>query len=140
MTIETPKWAEGKPGLFAITHNSGVVYIGKAQGGRNAVFKEAKNREPKWIECFKRQGILPKTTSTIDPVAREYVHTHCRLYVAIMDDEQILGLIGEAEECLIFRLQNQLMCNTMIKKHSKLKELSIVNSGELPPGLPENIE
>ncbi len=136
MTIETPEWAEGKPGLFAITHDSSIVYIGKAQHG-NAVFKEAKNRENKWIRCFKRAGILPEGIAPA--VAHEYVNTHCRIYVAIVDDGQLRDIIGEAEERLIFNLQDQLICNSLIKNKSKLKRLSIVNSGNLPLGLPKTV-
>jgi len=30
MTIETLDWAEGKKGLFVITHDVGLFYVGKA--------------------------------------------------------------------------------------------------------------
>lgn len=81
-----------------------MVCIGKAQYG-NAVFKEAKNRENKWIKAFKRRKILPDNAS--EESARKYITSHCRIYVAIIDDEQLRDSIGTAEDYLIFKLQQE---------------------------------
>ncbi len=132
MTKETPKWAEGKPGVFAITHGKLTVYIGKAQY-HNSVFKEAKNRENKWIRQFKAHSILSEDMRTED--ARTYVDTHCRIHVALIDEKQ-RDLIGPIEDILISRLQKQLICNTQIKSEDKLrKDIKIINSGNLPSGI-----
>lgn len=137
MTVETPNWGRGKPGLFAITCDSSLVYIGKAQYG-NAVFKEAKNRENKWIKAFKRRKILPDDAS--EESARKYIASHCRIYVAIIDDEQLRDSIGTAEDYLIFRLQQKLICNDLIKNlHGTSPPFLIANSGSLPPDMPEQI-
>ena len=134
MDVETPDWARGKPGVFAITHDSNLIYIGKAQYGP-AVFKEAKNRENKWTDCFKRNGVLPNNIE--DTLAYEYVRNHCRIYVAIIDDEKLRDLIGEVEEYLIFKMQRILLCNSSIKKPKSV--FAIVNSGDLPPSLPRHL-
>ena len=135
MTIETQDWARGKPGLYAITHDSRLIYIGKAQYG-NAVFKEARNRENKWIRCFRRKGILPDSVSDVE--AREFVINHCRIYVAIVDDEQLRDLIGKAEEHLMSKLSPTPLCNDLIKNKDGLEQhFLIVNKGSKPPGLPE---
>jgi len=132
MNIKTPDWARGKPGLYAIIHDSNLVYIGKAQYG-NAVFREAKNRENKWRDCFEKNRLLP---SNIED-GRVYVLNHCKIYVAIIYDEKLRDFIGQIEEYLIFKLQRILLCNSLVKKPKS--SLSIVNNGNLPPSLPPHL-
>jgi len=133
MDIETPDWATGKPGLYAITHDSNIFYIGKAQYS-NAVFREAKNRENKWIGYFKKNGILPNNIE--DGAAYEYVRNHCRIYVVIIDDAKLIDVIGQIEEYLIFKLQ-RIIYNRLIK--TPTSSFSIWNNGKLPSNLPQKL-
>ena len=41
MIVETPEKLSGRPGLYAIVHDSNTIYIGKAQYG-NVALREAK--------------------------------------------------------------------------------------------------
>jgi hypothetical protein len=81
---------------------------------------------------------LPDDAS--EDLAREYISSHCRIYVVIIDDEQLRDLIGTAEDYLIFKLQQKLMCNDLIKNlHGISPPFLIVSNGSLPPDMPEQI-
>jgi hypothetical protein len=56
------------------------------------------------------------------------------------DDEQLRDVIGTAEEYLIFKLQQHVICNDLIRNlHGIAPPFLILNSGSLPSGLPQSI-
>ena len=131
MMMETPEKLSGKPGLYAIVHDSNTIYIGKAQYS-NAVFREAKNRENKWIKCLREKGIISETMLDLAPY--EYVQSHCRIYVGMMSDGQRLDLLGDAEKLLIYKIQP--LCNKQHKKKYKGgKPFLVTNNGNRPQDL-----
>lgn len=83
MSLETPKFFEGRSGLFAITHDSKIIYIGKA-GYSNAVFRESK-RELKCSKLLIEHGDLPKDMKHDDP-------RRLRMSISIVNDSLALYL------------------------------------------------
>ena len=135
MMTETPEKLSGKPGLYAIVHDSKIIYIGKAQYG-NAVLREAKNRENKWIKCLREKGVVSETM--LDSAPYEYVRSHCRIYVGTMSDGQRLDLLGDAEKLLIFKIKPT--CNDKHKKEYKgAKPILVMNNGKRPQDLKARI-
>ncbi len=131
MKTETPKELYGKPGLYAILHDSKIVYIGKAQYG-TAVLREAKNRENKWIKCFRKKGLVSEAILGSKP--HEYVERHCQILVGIISGDQQLDLLGDAEKLLIFKIQP--ICNDKHKKQYKgAKPIMVINDGKRPKDL-----
>jgi hypothetical protein len=133
--VQTPEWAEGKQGLFVITHDTNLIYIGKAQG-KNAVFKEAKNRENKWIKCLKKKVVTPNIEVSLSPY--NYIKNHCQIFVGIMSGGQRLDLLDEAEKLLIYRMKP--ICNIQHKKkYCGISPFIVINEGNPPRKLPERI-
>ena len=136
MMIETPEKLSGKPGLYAIVHDSNIIYIGKAQYS-NAVFREAKNRENKWIKCLKEKRVISETM--LNWARYEYVQIHCRIYVGTMSGGQRLHLLGDAEKLLIYKIKPR--CNKQHKKKYKgARPFLVINNGNRPQDLSMKIQ
>jgi hypothetical protein len=140
MSLETPKSFEGKSGLFAITHDSKIIYIGKA-GYSNAVFRESK-RELKCSKLLIEHGDLPKSMMHNDPQALAYVNEHCQRYVGIVSEEiqwssQLNRLLDNAENLLIYELNKVTpLYNEQLKdKYSHGRPFKVINAGNNPADL-----
>jgi hypothetical protein len=138
MEMETPKDSYGKCGLFVITHNLKMIYIGKA-GRSNSVFYESK-RVNKCIKMLKEHGDIAQALSSDD--SREYVHKHCRRFVGILSDEAqrsdlLNGLLMNAEKLLIYEVNRtiRLYNKHYLKEYSGEKPFTVTNSGNRPPRL-----
>jgi len=134
--LETPENLKGKAGIYIITHDSTIFYIGKAGKG-NAIVREAKNRENKYIKCLKQMGLMPS-----DENYYKYFYEHCRVYCGIVSDDaqqsdQLDFLLSNAEKLIIYEVSKvKLLCNKKsIRKYKSVKPFKVINRGESPPGL-----
>lgn len=136
MTQETPKQLRGKKGLYAIVHDSKILYIGKAEHG-NAVFREAKSHYGKYAETLKQLNIIPESMSRKD--AYKYVFNKCRIFTGVTSSDDDIPFIDSAEKLIIFRLRPH--GNTQsLQSYIGVRPLKILNNGKRPQCLPLEIQ
>jgi hypothetical protein len=140
MALETPKAFEGKSGLFAITHDSKIIYIGKAGYG-NAVFRESK-RELKCSKLLIEHGNLPKGMKYDDPRTLAHVNVHCQRYVGIVSQEiqqsnQLNALLDNAENLLIYEVNKVTPLYNEQRRdgYTHGRPFTVTNAGTLPTDL-----
>lgn len=142
MSLETPKFFEGKSGLFAITHDIKIIYIGMA-GRRNYVFSESR-REGKMAKLLMEHRVLSGTKDDYDSFERahKYVSKHCQRYVGIVSEEiqrsECLNtLLKNAENLLVYEVNKATqLYNAQLKDKYKVdRPFTVVNSGYRPADL-----
>lgn len=142
MSLVTPKFFEGKSGLFVITQDIKIIYIGMA-GRRNSVFSESK-REGKMAKLLMGHGVLSGTMDDYDSFERalKYVSKHCKRYVGIVSEEiqrsECLNtLLRNAENLLVYEVNKAIpLYNVQLKdKYKGDRPLAVLNSGYRPADL-----
>ena len=137
MTDETPEGFERKKGLFAITYQSKIIYIGKAGWG-NTVYRESK-RIGKCAKLLQEHGVLPASMSYED--RWNFASVHCGRYVGVVTEEipdgRLNWLLRNGENLLIYKVnkKTELYNEYLKKRYLYDRPFSVRNYGDKPSGM-----
>ena len=119
-----PKHMIGALGLYLIKCNSEITYVGKAE--TEGAFRRAKNHF---------RGV---TDSIGNCILKDRNKPQINIWVAWIEEGQRVELISDAEKLLIYKLQSS--CNKSYRDKYKGRSLHIINRGDYPEDLPEELQ
>jgi len=118
LTEPTPRKQYALIGLYAVEHNSKIIYIGKAE--YQGTIKEARSH-----------GFYEKRLKEVGIV---WDRTRALVYIGTVSQDQISPRIDDAENLLIYKIHPP--CNKKgHKRYSGVEPFRVINNGNRPQEL-----